>query len=111
MLTNINDRPNIQNWASLVRNTLSNLGFFNVWIAQGVGDVNIFLSVIKQRLSDTFVQNWHERLNESSRASNYRHICNFRFQPYLDTLTLKQFRVAMSKLKVSSHRLLIESGR
>ena len=61
MLTDINDRPNIQNWASLVRNTLSNLGVFNVWIAQGVGDVNIFLSVIKQRLSDTFVQNWHER--------------------------------------------------
>ena len=111
MLTDINDRPNIQNWASLVRNTLSNLGFFNVWIAQGVGDVNIFLSVIKQRLSDTFVQNWHERLNESSRASFYRHICNFRFQPYLDTLTLKQYRVAMSKLRVSSHRLLIESGR
>ena len=111
MLTDINDRPNIQNWASLVRNTLSNLGFFNVWIAQGVGDVNIFLSVIKQRLSDTFVQNWHERLNESSRASFYRHICNFPFQPYLDTLTLKQYRVAMSKLRVSSHRLLIESGR
>ena len=58
MLTDINDKPNIQNWASLVRNTLSNLGFFNVWIAQGVGDVNIFLSVIKQRLSDTFVQNF-----------------------------------------------------
>ena len=70
-----------------------------------------FLSVIKQRLKDTFVQNWHERLNESSRASFYRPICNFRFQPYLDTLTLKQFRVAMSKLRVSSHRLLIESGR
>ena len=26
-------------------------------------------------------------------------------------LTLKQYRVAMSKLRVSSHRLLIESGR
>ena len=49
--------------------TLNNLSFFNVWIKQRVGDVNIFLSVIKQRLSDTFVQNWHERLNESSRAS------------------------------------------
>ena len=39
MLTEFNDRLNIQNWASLVRNTLV---FFNVWIAQGVEDKHIF---------------------------------------------------------------------
>ena len=62
MLTDINDIPNIQNWASLVRNTFSNLGFLNVWIAQGMGDENIFLSVIKQRFSGTFEQREIERI-------------------------------------------------
>ena len=34
MLNDIAGRQNNQNWASLVRNTLANLGFFEVWLAQ-----------------------------------------------------------------------------
>ena len=48
MLNDIAERPNIQNWAALVKNTLSNLGFFHVWVAQGVGDEKNFLSLFKQ---------------------------------------------------------------
>ena len=111
MLNDIADRQNIQNWASLVRNTLANLGFFEVWLAQGVGDMNKFLLILKQRLADNFLQNWSERLEASSRASFYKHICIFQFQPYLDKVVTRKFRVALSKLRLSSHRLLIESGR
>ena len=77
MLNDIADRQNIQNWASLVRNTLANLGFFEVWLAQGVGDMNKFLLILKQRLADNFLQNWSERLEASSKASFYKHICIF----------------------------------
>ena len=111
MLNDIADRQNIQNWASLVRNTLANLGFFEVWLAQGVGDMNKFLLILKQRLADNFLQNWSERLEASSRASFYKHICIFQFQPCLDKVVTRKFRVALSKLRLSSHRLLIESGR
>ena len=111
MLNDITDRQNTQNWASLVRNTLANLGFFDVLLAQGVGDVNNFLSVFKQRLSDNFLQTWNDRLTESSRASFYKAISIFRFQPYLDKVHTKKFSVALSKLRMSSHRLCIEAGR
>ena len=111
MLNDIADRQNIQNWASLVRNTLANLGFFEVWLAQSVGDMNKFLLILKQRLADNFLQNWSERLEASSSASFYKHICIFQFQPYLDKVVTGKFRVALSKLRLSSHRLLIESGR
>ena len=74
MLNDIADRQNIQNWASLVRYTLANLGFFEVWLAQGVGNMNKFLLILKQRLADNFLQNWSERLEASSRASFYKHI-------------------------------------
>ena len=33
MLRDMTDRQNVQNWASLVRNTLANLGFYHVWLA------------------------------------------------------------------------------
>ena len=111
MLNDIADRQNIQNWASLVINTLANLGFFEVWLAQGVGDMNKFLLILKQRFADHFLQNWSERLEASSRASFYKHICFFKFQPYLDKVVTRKFTVALSKLRLSSHRLLIESGR
>ena len=82
MLNDITDRQNTQNWASLVRNTLANLGFFDVRLSQGVGDINNYLSVFKQRLSDNFLKNWNNRLTESSRTSFYKAISIFRFQPY-----------------------------
>ncbi len=59
MLSDIEERPNKQNWAALVRNLLSELGFYHVWLAQGVGNVNSFLIAFKQRLHDNFVQNWN----------------------------------------------------
>ena len=110
MLNDIADRQNSQNWASLERNTLANVGFFDVWLAQDVGDMNKFLLILKQRLADNFLQNWSERLEASSRASFYKNICIFQFQPYLDKV-LQENLVALSKLRLSSHRLLIESGR
>ena len=50
----------------------------------GVGNEKIFLYVFRQRLNDHFIQNWHQRLNELSRASFDRQISVFQFQPYLE---------------------------
>ena len=41
----------------------------------------------------------------------YNTICSFNFQYYLDNLNAKSFRVAVSRLRVSSHRLEVEKGR
>ena len=67
------------NWAVLVRKLLCELGFYDVWLQQGVGDVNIFLSIFKQRISDHFRQLWHDELHNSSRALFFRSISQFRF--------------------------------
>ena len=104
-----NDRN--QNWALLVKKLLSNLGIYRVWLQQNVGDIDIFLTLAKQRLRDNFIQKWNEELNQSSRAIFYKSILNFEFNPYLDLITVRKFRVALSKLRTSSHRLEIEMGR
>ena len=60
--------PNKINWACLVKDLLSRLGFYHVWLNQFVGNVNAFLNQFTQRLNDNFTQYWHERLSNSSRA-------------------------------------------
>ena len=41
----------------------------------------------------------------------YRNIASFKFQPYLEYFTVHKFCQALTRLRVSSHRLHIEAGR
>ena len=102
--------PNKASWVTLLRDLLSNLGFRHVWIEQNVGDTNVFLSFVKQRLADKFVQNWNSRLTDSSRALFYRSF-SFGYKSYLDNDTTNKLRIAFSRLRVCPHRLEIETGR
>ena len=111
LIIDIERFPQKVNWASLVRDELYNLNFNDVWLAQGVGNVNVFLGILKTRLKDNLMQNWKAHLNESNSASFYRTFSDFQFQPYLNTVNIKKFRVALTKLRISSHRLEIEAGR
>ena len=55
------------NWAILVRNLLGNLGNFEVWLNQGLGNVNqFFFTVLRQRLKDQYMQDWSNEINNSS---------------------------------------------
>ena len=36
---------------------LSTLGFYDVWVVQGVGNKQLFLNLAKQKLRDHFLQN------------------------------------------------------
>ena len=47
LIRDIEELPNKANWASFVRDLLASLGFREVWLAQGVGKVGAFLSVLK----------------------------------------------------------------
>ena len=111
LLTDLTLRPNKVNWVFLVRDLLSQLGFHYVWLQQGVGNEHAFLSEVSQRLNDNFIQNWSSRIHDSSRAISYKHISVFGFNPYLEFVNVKKFRIALSRLRMSSHRLAIESGR
>ena len=62
MLADIDNNNRKTNWALLVKKLLANLGFYEVWLQQSVGDDGIFLSLVKQRLKDNFVQNGMKNL-------------------------------------------------
>ena len=100
-----------KNWCSLLRTLLCNLGFHDVWMYQTIGNIEIFLSHVKQRIKDQFLQSWNEHVTNSSRGVFYSSFSSFCFQPYLHILQIDKFRNAVTKLRVSSHRLCIETGR
>ena len=77
MLSDIELYPNKTNWVSLLRNLLVSMGFNEVWIQQGVGNVDNFISLFKQRLTDNFIQNWQSSLEASSRAIFLQIVCYF----------------------------------
>ena len=62
-------------------------------------------------MDDQFIQNWNGRINNSSRALFYSKICSFQFQEYLSIFNCAKHCTAMTRLRVSSHRLQIEAGR
>ena len=111
MLQDLELLPNKVNWASLLHHLLMSLGFNEVWNNQGVGNINVFLSMAKQRLTDNFLQGWQERLNNSALANFYSAISKFQSQPYLDNFNIFKFSQAQNKLRMSSHRLEIEASR
>ena len=49
MLTDIDINDRKINWALLVKQLISNLGFSEVWLQQNVGDVDIFLILAIKR--------------------------------------------------------------
>ena len=71
-----------------------------MWLQQGVGDLNISLNIFKKRITNNFQQTWHNELHESPRAIFYRAISEFHYQEYLETVTVKKIRIALSKLHV-----------
>ena len=111
MLRDLELHPQKSNWASSVRDTLGRLGFFHVWVAQGVGDNGSFISLLNQRCKDIFVQEWHSRIERSTRATFSKTFCSFVFKSYLSSVNVNTYRIALCKLRVSPHWLNIERGR
>ena len=104
-------KPNKKSWVTSVRDLLQSLGFNDVWLFQGVGHISIFLSSVKQRINDVFVQNWYSELQDSTRARSYILFAEFKLQKYLKCINIEKFRIALSRLRMSSHRLENEKGR
>jgi len=68
----------------------------------------VFICILKG-LIDNFLQNWNSELVESLRA-NYVLFCNFRLQPYIKCINIEKFRMSLSRLRMSSQRLKVETG-
>jgi hypothetical protein len=98
------------NWAFHVKNILQSLGCYDVWLQQDTHPVSFGL--LKTRLHDQHLQNWNITISSSPKLESlFMFKTEFRFEKYLQAVVCNSHRVALTKLRISSHNLHIETGR
>ena len=86
------------------------------WIKQYLDsqqfEIDIPFNLIKLKMLDIYKQTWYSSLNSSNRLSLYaRYKHEFNCENYLDFITEKKCRIALSQFRLSSCDLEIERGR
>ena len=101
------------NWVSRLKQLLFDYGFANVWESPFQYDNNIFINAFKQRIIDSFLQSWYSDVESSSVLSVlYKYIKpEFCYSFYLEKCIPRNFRVNLTRLRLSSHSLRVETGR
>ncbi len=103
--------PNSSTWVTHVKNMLDNCGMGNFWKDQVVDDEFVFISLFKQRMYDIYQQEWMAEVNSTSDYRLFKHLKeNFCFEEYLNIFN-KPIRIALTKLRLSSHLFHVERGR
>ena len=97
-------------WISTIKNHLESNGMMNLFLQNNTPYVH---KLLFQRLSDHFHQNAFETIqNNNSKLRTYSLIKRtIGLEDYLLNIHNTKNRIAMSKLRLSNHVLLIESGR
>ena len=98
-------------WAVHAQTTLSTMGMMETFISNEK-DLHCHIKVF-QRLKDIFHQEAFAEINEpSSKLRTYGHLkTKIGIESYLNLIPCKKERIAMSKLRLSNHMLMIEKGR
>jgi hypothetical protein len=98
------------NWAHQIKSILYNIGLQYMWDEHQVLEISYIH--IKQRILDVYKQTCHTSINNSSRLTSYslfKH--EFKLEKYLSCISDKKYQIALTKLRLSSHDLAIETGR
>ena len=104
--------PNQPNWVKEVQTLLYKRGFGYVWLNQHVADKKQFLAIFEQRCKDAYVQECFSDIANSNRCRLYREIKDtHQIEPYLTSIISCNLRTSFTKLRLSSHRLMVERGR
>ena len=72
ILVNVHDNGR-QCWVSAVHRNLMMYGFGYVWANQGVQNVNWFLRVFRERITDCWRQGWDDRIHERDSIFKLQH--------------------------------------
>ena len=99
-------------WLAKVKDLLDHTGFSEIWNSPNLIRMETFIPLFKMRLIDNFIVELRIGLESSFSMTLYREInYTFELQSYLLQIHNSKQRQALSKLRLSSHGLLIETGR
>ena len=105
-------QPCMGEWLSQVKNILYLNGIDHVWINRGVDNQKQFLNAFESRCQDIYSQQCLSEIRDSSRCRMYEKIKVLFSASYSDKFNIhKKLRICFTKLRLSSHKLLVERGR
>ena len=106
------DRAGYTTWVTHVKHILYRYGFGYVFISQDVGNIDVFMSILNERVRDCGKQEWHDMINNSDKLVTY---CTFKSilepEKYLSCVCIRKYFVALARFRCSNHSLEIEIGR
>ena len=101
---------NINDWTLNVKKLLDSTGFSYLWTTQHV--TNVDLKCVIQRICDQYIQSWFDDISKSSKLETYYFIKNsFEQEIYISSVNNNNHRIALTRLRCSAHKLMIEEGR
>ena len=104
--------PGTVTWATLVRDTLYELGLGSYWVSQKVTSIDFFTALVRQRLQDNYLTKWTNDVIDSTDGRLFKFIKeSFCYESYLDNMHNGSIRNAITRIRLSSHRYRIETGR
>ena len=95
-----------------VKTILNEYGFGSAWLNQSVEDQTKFIVLFERRIKDNFIQHCFADIEASTRCCTYKDIKSIHdIEPYLQRDIHSSIRSAFTKLRLSSHRFMVERGR
>ena len=107
------NQEKFNNWLGEIREILISIGMIDVWNYQSVENETLFLYLAKQRLEDLAYQKIDSFIEDSNKCILYKHVLkrDKSIQHYLNQSIAVKYRKYISKFRLSSHSLTLETGR
>ena len=105
-------KSNCKNWIAYVFNTLSEIGLRDLFLEYNHLDAKLIFPIVKQRIIDIYKQSLITEISSSSKCFMYKHLIDhIDLQTYLKKPIYNQYKKCITRLRLSSHCLSIETGR
>ena len=102
----------LSNWVKITKVLLFQFGFDHVWLNPYSVEPDTFISAFKLRLIDSFQQTWRNDVESNNKLHLYNNFkCEFNYEPYLNIVCDRTLRQLLTKVRLSSHALRIETAR
>ena len=104
-------------WFTFLRRCMKHMGIDHIIYTSDVREISQQVNKAKQNLKRIALNDWstahdHLKTNDSSKLMLFSHIKNNHgYEDYLSSCTNQKSRVALSKIRISSHNLPVEVGR
>ena len=99
-------------WVLFVKNILKLIGLEHVWLNQHTFSANRLKKVIQNKLEQKYTQFWHYTKNTKHKLEFYnKYSEQYRIEPYILNCRDIRKRKRLTNLKLSCHKLKIETGR